>query len=326
MRDRSEQKRQVDEHGPGATAATAAAFRHPPEAALVFIILLGIVAAAALVRWMDAHRPPARERFEIDEPYVTPEVAKRLSMGFNGLIADWYWMRSLQYVGRKMIAHRDEIQIDDLSPLGIKYLAPLLEQATTLDPQFMAAYEYSAVVLPAINREAAVKLTEKGISANPGAWQLYHHLGYIHWQGGRFREASEAYHRGAEVPGAPPWMRAMAAQMEASGGSRDVARNIYRRIYTESDDKQIKLMALKRLLQVDSLDQRDVIRRVLAAHRERNNGHCPSTWSEVASLLSGARLKVDASGAPLDPSGVPYLLIHKKCEADLDPLSEIPRR
>src|SRR4030095_12243427 len=115
-----------------------------------------------------------------------------MSLAFNGLAADWYWLRSLQYVGRKMDAYKERFSLDDLSPLGVKSLGPLLEHATTLDPQFMAAYEFGAVVLPSIDREAAVRLVEHGIRENPRDWRLYQHLGYIHWQAGRFREASEA--------------------------------------------------------------------------------------------------------------------------------------
>jgi len=71
-----------------------------------------------------------------------------VSLGFNGLIADWYWMRALQYVGRKVMGTSEHLQLDNLNPLNLKLLAPLLETATTLDPQFMEPYEYAAVVLP----------------------------------------------------------------------------------------------------------------------------------------------------------------------------------
>src|SRR5207248_7957270 len=142
-------------------------------------------------------------------------VARRMSIGFNGLVADWYWMRALQYVGRKLIAYQGDLQLDDLSPVGLSQLAPLLDSATMLDPQFIPAYEYGAVVLPSIDVEAAIKLIQKGIAANPQTWRLYHQLGYIYWQQGRFQEASEAYRQGAQIASAPAWMHAMAAQMAA---------------------------------------------------------------------------------------------------------------
>src|SRR5215210_8916718 len=117
----------------------------------------------------------------------------------------------------------------------------------------MAAYEFGAVVLPSTDREAAVRLVERGIRENPQEWRLHHHLGYIHWQAGRFREASAAYEAGAGQPGAPAWMHVMAAQMNAQGGSRAVAREMYKRMYEGAADEQVRALAVARLAQVDSL-------------------------------------------------------------------------
>ena len=297
------------------------------DVALLLIILCGLVMIVSLARWMEAHPVPAEvAHMESDELYVTPEAAKSLSLGFNGLAADWYWLRTLQYVGRRMVAYPGEIHLDNLSPLNIKQLAPLLDHATTLDPQFFAAYEYGAMVLPAIDTDAAVRLITKGIAANPQEWKLHHHLGYIHWQRGRFSEASEAYAAGARVANAPSWMGVMSAQMQAKGGNREVARDMYRRMYTESEDQQVKQLALKRLLQVDSLDERDVINRALSQHR-MVVGRCAGAWRDVAPLLARvSQMRLDATGAPLDPTNIPYTLDTARCEAALDNRSAIPQK
>lgn len=292
---------------------------------LVVVIACGLTTIFALARWMDAHRPPPVLRDSAEELYVSPETARRMSLGFNGLVADWYWLRTLQYVGRKLDAHHGDLQLDDLSLLAIKQLAPLLEQATTLDPKFMAAYEYGAVVLPTIDAETAIKLTRKGIDANPHEWRLHNYLGYIYWQRGRFQEASAAYREGARVPGAPSWMNAMAAQMEVKGGSREVARTLYLRMRDESEDEQVRQLAVKRLAQLASLDERDGIRRVLEAFAARA-GRCAVNWREMASVLRASGLRLDASGAPLDPAGVPYVLDAAACEAKLDARSPVPQK
>ena len=69
----------------------------------------------------------------------------------------------------------------------------------------------------------AIQILKKGIDANPSAWRLHQHLGYIYWKQGNFQAASETYGQGAAIPGAPPWMEAMKAQMAAKGGSRSTA-------------------------------------------------------------------------------------------------------
>ena len=293
------------------------------EAVLVLAVVFGLASIFALSRSIDAHRPPPDTALEEEKLYFTGNAARRFSLGFNGLMADWYWMRSLQYVGRKIMSVPDNVPIDDLGALNLKLLAPLLDTATTLDPQFMEAHEYAAVVLPAVNVDEAIRITKKGIAANPTAWLLYHHLGYIYWQRGDFQTASQIYGAGAATPNAPAWMQAMKARMAAEGGSRGTAREIYGRMYEEAADSQVRDMARRRLLQLDSLDQRDILRKLLVVYTGKT-GHCVSSWRDVVGALQVLRLSLDTNGAPVDPSGTPYRLVKNGCDVDLDPKSEVP--
>jgi tetratricopeptide (TPR) repeat protein len=291
---------------------------------LGLVVVIGMTCAALLVRRLDTLRPPPDPNAIDESLYLDGKTARRMSLGFNGLAADWYWMRSLQYVGRKII-NVDNVQIDSLAQLNLKLLAPLLDTATTLDPEFLDPYEYAAIVLPSINVDEAIRITKKGINANPNAWRLYQHLGYIYWQQQDYQAASETYGRGAQIPGAPPWMEAMKAKMLADGGSRSTAREIYTRMYEQSADEKVRDMARKRLLQLDSLDQRDVLRKLFLAYQTRM-GKCPNSWKEIEPVFRALRIAVEASGAPLDPSGMPYVLRAGACEVDLNPKSEIPAK
>ena len=292
---------------------------------LAVVIVIGMASAILLLQRIDTLRPPHDPNAIDENLYVNGKTARRISLGFNGLVADWYWMRSLQYVGKKIIGVPPDVSIDSLSQLNLKLLAPLLDTATPLDPQFLDPYEYAAVVLPAIDVEQAIRITEKGIAANPHAWRLHQHLGYIYWQQRNYEAASETYGRGAQVPGAPPWMEAMKAKMLAEGGSRETAREIYTRMYEQSAEDQVKEMARRRLVQLDSLDQRDVLRK-LVAEFQTSSGKCPASWRDLEPLFRGYRIPVDASGAPLDPTGVPYVLQADTCEVKLHPDSEVIKK
>src|ERR1051325_3771351 len=183
------------------TNSDAAKNDHLKTIALAAVVLAGIASAALLVRWTDALRPPPDPNAIDENLYVNGKTARRVSLGFNGLVADWYWMRSLQYVGKKILNQPGDVALDDLSKLNLKLLAPLLDTATTLDPEFLDPYEYAAIVLPAVDVQEAIRITQKGIAANPNAWRLYQHLGYIYWQQGNYQAASETYGRGAQIPG-----------------------------------------------------------------------------------------------------------------------------
>ena len=293
--------------------------------ALVLLITAGIVGVVFIARWIDSHRPSTDAVAEAEELYLNGNTVRRMSLGFNGLVADWYWMRSLQYLGRKVLSAKEDLQIDNLGQVNLSLLAPLLDTATTVDPQFLAPYEYAAVVLPAVDPEPAIQILKKGIAANPSKWRLHQHLGYIYWKQGNFQAAAETYGQGAAIPGAPPWVEAMKAQMAFKGGSRSTAQQIYARMYQGTDDPGVREMAKMRLIELQSLDEQDQIRRVLAEYAA-NEKRCPSSWKDVAAALRRAGLRVHASGVPVDPLSFPYRLVKEGCDVDLDPSSEVPKK
>lgn len=111
--------------------------------------------------------------------------------------------------------------------------------------------------------------------------------------------------------------------MKTKGGSRETARAIYREMLSSSDDDQVKITADRRLKQLDSLDEREAIDKVLADLKE-TNGRCADSFAEILPKLMTLKLPdnheflVDKSHALVDPSGVPYLLDKDKCRAQLD--------
>jgi tetratricopeptide (TPR) repeat protein len=289
---------------------------------LVLTVLMGLAGVVALSRILDSQPHPELATADDEKLYLNGTTVKRISLGFNGLAADWYWMRSLQYVGRKVLANGKGLQLDNMSGLNLKLLGPFLDTATTLDPQFMEPYEYAAIVLPGVDVNEAMRITRKGIEANPQSWRLYQHLGYIYWQQRNYEAARHTYRDGAKLPGAPSWMEAMQARMAVEGGTRDTAREIYQRMYEQSEDPKIKEMARLRLLQLQSFDERDGLRRLMNAYKLQV-GRCPGSWNDMGPALRALKIKLDSSGAPFDPAGVPYVLL-ADCNVETDPKSEVP--
>lgn len=288
----------------------------------VLVIVVGIVGVVFLAQWLDSHRPKSVPGVEEERLYLAGQTVRRMSLSFNGLVADWYWMRALQYVGNKILNTPGHVQFGNLSGLNLRLLAPLLDTATTLDPQFIEPFQYAAIVLPEIDMQEAIRITKKGIVANPSEWRLYHLLGFIYWRQGEFQAAGEIYGQGAVLPGAPRWLEGMKARMATEGGSRNLAREIYTRMYEQPGDSNVKEMARLRLLQLDSLDERDTIRRALTLYQSKAH-RCPSSWREIEPLLRSLQLPMNPSGAPVDPSGTPYVLVNANCDVDLDPKSEV---
>ena len=299
---------------------------------LTAVIILGFSAQFGLSRFLETNQVPLPTDIAEADLYFKGETLKKISLGFDGLIADYYWMSALQYIGNKVENYQGTIQLDNLKPLNPRLLYPMLDTATTLDPNFTPAYVYGSMLLPAIDVDQAIKISEKGVAAESDNWQMYHNLGFIYWKKGDYKNAAEIYTLGAAKPGAPEWMKQMGANMLAQGGSRNLAREMYRQIYETAPNHQTRELAENRLMQIDSFDERDAIRTALENFQKQNT-HCPGSWRELLPLLKSAKrpngegFRFDPNGAPLDPSNVPYLLVNKdnKCDVIVDPVnSKIP--
>src|SRR6266571_3666719 len=130
---------------------------------VVFSVLLIACIAGSVLLLRDLDRLRSHATLEEVLYISSPQALKRLSLGYDGLLADIYWTRAVQYYGNK---HHDGARRFDL-------LAPLLEITTALDPQLLVAYEYGANFLApkppngAGMPERAIALEEFGIRNNP---------------------------------------------------------------------------------------------------------------------------------------------------------------
>jgi hypothetical protein len=67
-----------------------------------------------------------------------------------------------------------------------------------------------------------------------------------------------------------------------------------------------------------------VLRKIISSYQEKA-GRCPASWKDLEPTMRGFHVPLDATGAPLDPTGVAYLLTNNNCDIDLGPKSQIPR-
>lgn len=227
----------------------------------------------------------------------SPKVVKRVSLGYDGLAADIYWTRAVQYFGGKH--HTGATQY--------RLLAPLLEITTYLDPHLTVAYEFGANFLsPAPPNGAgmpdrAVRLVEHGIENNPDDWKLYYELGFIYyWELHDYKQAAEAFERGSQRPGAHPFLKVLAAKMAQNAGEIETARMLWITTFESSHDQQVRENAAAHLraLQVDQ-DVTD-LENALQQYRQKT-GRAAESLRDL--IVAGLLREL-----PVDPSGRPYRL------------------
>ena len=261
------------------------------------ILLLICLAASVVIRQrVDRYRPTATLD---DVLYLSsPKMVKRLSLGYDGLMANLYWTRAVQYFGSR---HHYASKNYDLLP-------PLLQLTTALDPELTVAYHFGANFLApkppdgAGMPEKAIELIEYGIRNNPNDWKLYYDLGFIYYLELKdYAKASDAFMRGTSIPNAHPFLRVLAGRMASHAGEIETARMLWTAAYENTEDKQIKANALAHLTALRVDEDVTYLEKAVAIYRERN-GRLPTTLGalEIAGIIPGV---------PLDPRGLTYLLM-----------------
>ena len=264
---------------------------------VVSLLLVGCVATSVLLlRRLDQLRTGATLEEVL---YISsPKALKKMSLGYDGLLADIYWTRAVQYFGSK---HHEGAQ-------DFALLAPLLEITTTLDPHLLVAYEYGSNFLapppPSGGGmpERAIDLEEFGIRHNPNEWRLYYNEGFIRYMELKdYAGAAAVFARGARVPNAHPFLAILAGNMAEHAGDQQMARMMWSTTYQSSKDNNVRANAAAHLraLQVeDAVTELEA----LAARYRQQTGRYPASFSELqaAGLLPGT---------PIDPLGHSYKLM-----------------
>jgi hypothetical protein len=264
---------------------------------LIAIALLITVSIALQVRrdkgWQ-AYDPPTPVMWLGAGPAMD-----RATLGYQALVADIYWIRAVVYYGRQ--------RISDVEGKNYDLLYPLLDMVTSLDPQFLAAYRFGAFFLSERDPggphrpDLAIRLLQRGLEHNPTRWQFPHDIGFIYYFTYRdYPAAAEWFDRGGALPGAPIWLRTMAATTLAVGGDRNNARVLWRELYEGAESDTLKETAIIRMAQLDAFDAIDQLNPIVWRYKART-GRFPGTWAD----LIAARVLRDI---PRDPTGEPFAL------------------
>jgi hypothetical protein len=222
--------------------------------------------------------------------------ARRLADGFANILADIYWLRTVQYFGSQLAyAEKSDFAL----------LRPLVDITTSLDPRMDIAYRYGATFLAekypagAGDPQGAIEVLGKAVTQMPTSWRLRQDLALFHYfflKDGT--TASRILMEAAKLPNAPHILETLAADVVARRGDRETARALWRRIYDQAEPGPMRDNAVTHLEQLAALDALDAIRAAAEAFRAQA-GRWPASFDE----LRRARL---LQGNLSDPAGAPF--------------------
>ena len=222
---------------------------------------------------------------------------RKLAPGFEDLLADFYWLRTVQYFGQQRAFGVSKTYA---------LLEPLIEVTTDLDPKLEVAYRYGALFLCEPwpqgkgDPQAGIRMLEKGVRNLPQSWRLRQDLGYYRYlflgdAAGGARVLIEA----ARLPGAPFFLETLAGAILAQGGERHASRMIWQRLYEQAESDFARENARFNLLRLDGLDALDTlnaaVQRYVASH-----GRPPEGPEELVAAGLQRRLLLDPTGVAFE--------------------------
>jgi hypothetical protein len=260
------------------------------------LLLPGFAGVWQLQRKIDVQRA-AFEQEQDDLTVRSAKLTKIASMEFAPLMADLYWTKAVQYYGDKRLKEQK----------GLDLLWPLLDIATTLDPNLIPAYEFGSTFLSerppggAGRSDLAIQLIERGIRENPERWRFYADLGYIYYFDVHdYTKSSEAFLEGSKRPGALEWMKIMAARIAAIGSSLETSKFLWAEIARSSTDEMVRKNARTHLQLIQVGEDCQAIDDVNDAFEKRTGRKA----TRVRELLDAGLLR----SVPIDPLGYPYVI------------------
>ena len=289
------------------------------------IVLAGAIAAfgAAIALQMFRDRAFPREDRENEQLlyFRSGTALTRVTLAFDALAADVYWIRAIQHYGGDRLSGPKALAKYQL-------LYPLLDITTTLDPYFNIAYRFGAIFLSEAypggpgRPDQSVALLRKAIATMPYKWQYYHDIGFVYyWRLRDYQTAALWFQRAAEQPNAPNWLEPLAASMLARGQDRAAARFLWQQI-ARSEEAWLQRSAQRALLQLDALDQIDQLQNAVNRFPPADNRY---SWRDLIDRRVLLRV-------PFDPTGTPYDLdpatgrVRVSEASPLYPMPEEPRR
>jgi hypothetical protein len=221
---------------------------------------------------LDQRHDKKFERLESLRFLPQGEVLRVALLGHQHLGADVIWLRIVQVLGEDVVAERD-----------YEWLNHALDVVTTLDPQYVYAYDAGGTILAELAHRVdwSNRLLEKGYEANPTAWRLPFILAFnqfFHLQD--YKKAGEYMSQVARIPGRPYYVDTLAARLYVEGGSTTLALNYLESMLQQTTDPQLRSVYLERYKEVIITRDLQAFDHAIARYRQAH-GKLPRSLSDL---------------------------------------------
>lgn len=262
------------------------------------LLCAGLLSFAILVQHQLEQRGEGRAA-KLEQLRLLPrgEILKPALLGYHQLGSDLLWLRVVQVLGDRVVQDKD-----------YEWLSHALGVVTTLDPQYLYAYDVGGTVLAELagRYDLSNRLLEKGLTPNPQSWRLPFLLGFNYFfHLGQPREAADYMARAAGAPGMlhegppPPYIPRLASRLYAQGKSPEVAIEFLEAMLLQTTEPLIREQLQRRIRRVGLERDLQLLESMIQRYKQLNGYH-PSNFKDL--IVSGLLAVI-----PEEPYGGRYL-------------------
>jgi hypothetical protein len=209
------------------------------------------------------------------EPVYLPkaEYLKLMSLGYNNVLADVLWFRTISYFGRHYRGDRT-----------YPWLAHMCDLVTDLDPRAEHVYRFAGTILPweAGQADAGIRLLTKGIQAFPESWLLHYWLGFSYYFfKDDFESATKHLSIAAQLPDAHPSVARLAARLASKHYGPETTMRFLSEIRNNVYSDEMRQVISENIREAKLTSHLEQLDKAISVYRQRF-GSPPATLQALA--------------------------------------------
>lgn len=263
-------------------------------------LLAGTVVAEKALQRVERQDPLGRKLLYLP----SAEMLRLASLGNPGLVADVFYLWSIQYYSKYQPHER------------FLYLDTVYDLITDLDPLYHDAYRVGALIMElpttdeAAHKKAVVRLFDKALRNMPANWQIAEAAAWDMYI--RYRDKTEALRfmkSAADIAGAPNRLKRFLTRWneDQDHWSVDTAIAYWKEVLGEARTDYDRAVCERQIYRLVASRDEVLLNPMLATWKTRH-GRCPESWQ---ALVAAGWL----SETPVDYFGHSYRILPGSCTA-----------
>ena len=170
------------------------------------------------------------------------DFLKPFTLGFNQLVADYFWIKTVSYFGEHLMSDRK-----------YPWLYHILDLITTLDPHFIWPYYFGGITLSLETQQVGQSnlILKKAMHHHPDNWKFPFFLGFNYWyHSNELSKAASYLKLAAHKPNAPRYLKTLPARLFSAAGQKQVALYFLSEMEKNTQDSLMKEQIEKRIQEI----------------------------------------------------------------------------